>query len=145
MSYCDSWSNRWLFSFNCLFESQQKHKAATVCQLFIESVSLQSSVCSNKGGENVNVARYILSHPLRGQGRRSHITGRSVHNQRIEQLWRDVFFGCTSIYYDLLTCMEVSGMLDPVTKLICMHFITYFFPASTKILRNLQQLIAEHQ
>ena len=27
---------------------------------------------------------------------------RSVHNSRIERLWRDVFEGCTIMYYNLL-------------------------------------------
>ena len=34
-------------------------------------------------GENIRVSKFMLSHPMRGPGRRSCITGRSVHNQRI--------------------------------------------------------------
>ncbi len=41
------------------------------------------------GGENVDLAHFMVL--LRGEGRGSHLTGRSVHNQRIERLWRDVF------------------------------------------------------
>ena len=125
-------------------KASNNNKAATVCQLFIESVSkfgLPSRVRSDKGGENVDVARYMLSHPLCGPDRGSHITGRSIHNQRIERLWRDVFFGCTGLYYDLFSCMEVSGMLDPCNKvdMYALHYV--FLP---RINRNLDEFAAAH-
>jgi len=40
---------------------------------------LTSKVRSDGGGENVDVARAMIT--VRGAGRRSHITGSSVHNQ----------------------------------------------------------------
>lgn len=48
----------------------------------------------------------MLSHPLKRPDRGSHIAGRSVHNQRIEPLWRDLFCGCLHVYYNLLYAME---------------------------------------
>ena len=70
------------------------NRASTVLQLFqsaVETFGLSSCVRSDKGGENVEVDWYMLNHHLCGPDRGSHITGRSVHNQRIERLWRDLF------------------------------------------------------
>lgn len=65
-------------------QCNRNNRALTVLRLFqgaVETYSLPSRVRSDKGGGgNVLVALYMLSHPLRGPDRGSHIAGRSVHN-----------------------------------------------------------------
>ncbi len=72
------------------------NRSATVLDLFVEAVRVfgcPSRARGDRGGENTQVADFMIVQ--RGPGRASFICGRSVHNQRIERLWRDVFASCT--------------------------------------------------
>lgn len=122
--------------------------AETVLQHFLEAVAtfgLPSRVRADKGGENVLVCEYMLQHPNRGPGRGSFITGRSVHNQRIERLWRDVFSACTGHLYHLFYSMEEGGLLDPIDDidLFALHFV--FLPRINQQLESFKVAYSRHK
>ncbi|KZR99875.1 Uncharacterized protein APZ42_004087, partial [Daphnia magna] len=50
--------------------------------------------------------------------------GKSVHNVRIERLWRDVFQSSSGPFYHTFTEMEQNEILDAdnEVELFCLHF-----------------------
>lgn len=102
--------------------------ASTVLKAFksaVDEFGLPSRIRIDRGGENVLVAQHILGHPLRIDQPRTVIIGRSVHNQRIERFWRDLYTGCISFYYFLFYFLEDVGVLNVEDEydLYALHFV----------------------
>ena len=100
--------------------------ARTVLEEFQEATRIYgtpSRVRSDKGGENVGVWDYMTD--MRGDGRASYITGSSVHNTRIERLWRDMYSSVTSTFAIVFDTMEANEVLDPLNKvdIFCLHYV----------------------
>ena len=108
-------------------KAADNNQASTVLHSFIgvEQYGLPYRVRSDKGGENVGMSQYMLNHPRRGPRRGSMVTGRSIHNQRIERLWRDLFSGCVSYFYYLFSNLEEAGLLDCSNHydLFALHYV----------------------
>ncbi|XP_032440596.1 uncharacterized protein LOC116733835 [Xiphophorus hellerii] len=101
------------------------NRASTVLFHFLKATGLYglpSRVRSDHGGENVQVA--LVMNLLQGIERRSHLTGESIHNQRIERLWRDVFLHVLEPFYNL----EDSALLDPSNDVHKLSLHIVFLP-----------------
>ncbi len=114
--------SRLIVFLNC----NTNNRASTVMHEFrkgTEQYGIPSRVRSDKGGENVDVCYFMVAH--RGADRTSHIAGSSVHNQRIERLWRDVYRCVCCTYHQVFYEMETLEILNPDSEadLFVLHCI----------------------
>ena len=138
----DGYSRRLVF-----LKASTNNKANTVFTLFMDAVEkflLPQRVRGDQGVKNVDVAWFMFSNPSRGPGRGSFIAGKSCHNQRIERFWRDLFHGCTFMFYYVFWYLEENGYLDISNEihLFCLHFV--FLPRITRHLGLFQEGFDNH-
>ena len=62
----------------------------------IREYGLPSRIRCDQGRENIQVLRHMLHHC---GVERSALVGSSVHNQKIERLWRDLHRCATQLFY----------------------------------------------
>ena len=109
-------------------KASTNNSANTALNAFLsatEEYGLPSRVRMDRGGENVKIAQFMLDHPERGPHRHSAITGRSIHNQRIERFWRDLFTGCISFFYYFFYSLEEAHIIDvnDLHDIYALHFV----------------------
>ena len=112
--------------------------ANTVLEAFLEGISvfgLPEHVRSDHGGENIRVWEYMLSLSNKPS---SVITGSSVHNERIERMWRDVTRCVSSSFIAMFSALEADGLLDPMNEVdvFCLHYVV--IPQINKSLSDFQ-------
>ena len=111
--------SRTVTMMNCSTDNQ----ASTVLQHFLTGTSkygLPCSVRTDGGGENIDVWRHMIQY----WGSSSCvIVGSSVHNTRIERLWRDVRKSVLEPLRVTLFALEEEGILDPDNEMdiFCLH------------------------
>lgn len=119
--------------------------ADTVLCLFmgaVDNFSLPSRVRGDKGSENFSVANYMEQQ--RGTNRGSFIFGKSVHNCRIERLWRDVFYSVIQTFYSLFYYLESADELniDNDIDMFCLHYV--FIPRINAALVEFKEAYNNH-
>ncbi|XP_057201282.1 uncharacterized protein LOC130561141 [Triplophysa rosa] len=93
--------------------ASDNNRSSTVFEQFVHSTSkygVPSRVRCGHGGENNDVCLFMNTY--RGWERGSAIRGKSVHNQRIERLWGDLWRGVTHVYHQQFSFLESERIIN---------------------------------
>ena len=134
MHGCTDGYSRAIVYLNCA----TNNLASTVLQYFVEGThdfGLPLRVRGDHGVENVEVARFMVEN--RGDNRGSFITGRSVHDVRVEILWRETNRVVIAFYKDIFNFWKTRACLIHSVRLIYLLYITSIYQGSMHHLGNL--------
>ena len=109
------------------------NQVETASGFFIDSIreyGVRSRICTDRESEFNNVN--FLMDKLIGDNRRNLMKGSSVHNQRIERFWRDVFMEFLDRYCRLFSQMEREDVLD-IGNGINMFVLQYIYASSLEV------------
>ena len=101
--------SRYIVYLNC----STNNKKDTALDLFEQAVlemGTPSRIRTDEGGENLLIWDLMMS--LRGPYKGSFIAASSLHNQRIEQLWRDMWNCISCQFYYTFQAMEDQGLYN---------------------------------
>lgn len=102
------------------------NKSETVLSHFYEATEkfgIPNRVRGDRGGENIKVAEWMIRQ--KGINRGSYIGGKSVHNQRIERLWRDAYRIVAALFASNFYFLEENHNLniDNHIHMFALHYI----------------------
>ena len=146
---------RWRFVTHCAIDGYSRlivflrcsdnNKSNTVYKLFLNSIreyGVPSRIRCDQGRENVLVVQHMLHH--RGIDRHSALVGSSVHNQRIERLWRDLHRCTTQLFYRLFYYLEYNHLLNAVNEKHLFALHTVFLHRINKALEDFKNAWNHH-
>ncbi|XP_019862005.1 PREDICTED: uncharacterized protein LOC109590546 [Amphimedon queenslandica] len=120
------------------------NRASTVLDSFTkatQSYNVPSKIRTDCGGENSEIWRCMINYHSTPS---SVITGSSVHNERIERLWRDVTRSVSSLFISAFQELEEDGKLNPTNDLdvFCLHWV--YLPLINKTLEEFRESWNNH-
>lgn len=121
-------------------ECRDNNKAETVLQLFSQSIQ-KYSIVPRKIRTDLGVENTLLweAMPL------DHLTGSSVHNQRVERLNRDVNNNIRRRFGPIFYGLENEGTLNVSDKLDIALLHSLYLPRINEVLQNFKDAHNNHQ
>ena len=113
-----------------------KREAALMFAQAAATYGVPAHVRGDRGSENFEICELMFQ--WRGVGI-GFIAGRSVHNTRIERLWRDVYFSVTYKWVDFFYDLENRGLLEPSDPVHKFVLRLLYLPAYNQELHEFQQ------